>query len=152
MKPQTTLCHLLALLLTASAALAQEQGVWRPANKTAESITGDIAFGGYKMSINFFSTTVAQIRPLKQDEVVAAFDGADTSNGAGHLYRLSIPGEKRFLHKNTLCGSDETQWMATFVSGKTLRIAFFSNAAPPVFSMEALSNNPNLCGTFSYTR
>ena len=149
MKPRLTLA---LLLIFSGSAIAQEQGAWRPASKTAESITGDIVFGGYKMSINFFSTTVAQIRPLKPDEVLAAFDGADPSAGAGHLYRLSIPAEKRFVHKNTLCGSDETQWMATFVAGKTLRIALFSNAAPPVLTLEALNGNPNLCGTFSYTR
>lgn len=153
MKLPTAVSTVLALLIScALPGIAQEQGAWRPASKTAQSITGDIVFGGDKMSINFFSTTVAQIRPLKPDEVLAAFDGADTSTGAGHLYRLSIAGDKRFVHKNTLCGSDETQWMATFVSGKKLQIAFFSNAAPPVFTLEALSNNPNLCGTFSYVR
>jgi hypothetical protein len=132
--------------------MAQEQGSWRPASKAAQSITGDVVFGGDKMAINFFSTTVAEIRPLKSDEIAAAFDAVESNAGAGHLYRLSIPGDKRFLHKNTLCGSDETQWMATFVSGKKLEIAFFSNAAPPVFTTDALSNNPNLCGTYSYVR
>jgi hypothetical protein len=156
MKLRTALRLSLALSLTVVIpGMAQEQGAWRPASKSAASITGDIVFGGDKMSINFFSTTVAQIRPLKQDEILAAFDTSDAtsgSTGTGHLYRLSIPAEKKFVRKNTLCGTDETQWMATYVSGKNLKIAFFSNANPPLFTAEALANNPNLCGIFSYTR
>jgi hypothetical protein len=132
--------------------VAQERGNWRPASKTAQSITGSLTFGDERMTINFFSFAVAEIRPLKPAEVAAAFDASDASSGAGHLYRVSIPGDKRFLHKNTLCGSDETQWMATYVSGKELQIAFFSNATPPVFTTEALSDNVNLCGTFGYVR
>ena len=132
--------------------MAQERGSWRPASKTAQSITGDVTFNGDRMTINFFSLPVAEIRPLKPDEVLAMFDGADASAGAGHLYRLSIPGDRKFLHKNTLCGSDETQWMATFVAGKELHLAFFSNAKPPVFSVEELGKNENLCGTYSYVK
>jgi hypothetical protein len=146
---------ILLLAFAATTAQAQEQGAWRPSSKTAAAITGDIVFGGDKMSINFFSTTVAQIRPLTQDEMLAAFDTSDDAGGNGgtaHLYRLSIPAERRFMHKNTLCGADETQWMATYVVGKSLKLAFFSNAKPPVFTVEALANNPNLCGTFSYVR
>ena len=143
----------LALALT-SPLIAQERGSWRPASKTAQSITGDITFNADRMTINFFTLTVAEIRPLKPAEISAAFAdaSADDTTGTGHLYRLSIPGDKRFLHKNTLCGSDETQWMATYVSGKELQIAFFSNATPPVFTIEALNNSPNLCGTYSYAR
>jgi len=144
-----------ALTLTLSLPLlAQERGSWRPASKTAQSITGDVTFNGDRMTINFFSLTVAEIRPLKPAEIAAAFSDAspDAPAGNGHLYRLSIPADKRFLHKNTLCGSDETQWMATWVWGKQLQIAFFSNAAPPVFTVEALNGSPNLCGTFAYVR
>lgn len=134
--------------------MAQERGYWRPASKSAQSITGDITFDGYRMTINFFALTIAEIRPLKPAEISAAFSdaSADDSSGAGHLYRLSIPGDRRFLHKNTLCGTDETQWMATYVSGKALEVAFFSNATPPVFTLEALRDSPNLCGTFAYAR
>lgn len=148
----------LALLIAAVALplsaniMAQERGSWQPLSKTAQSITGDITFNGDRMTINFFTTTVAEIRLLKPAELAAAFSDAnpDVPTGSGHLYRLSIPGDKRFVHKNTLCGSDETQWMATYVSGKELQIAFFSNATPPVFTLEALRDSPNLCGTYSY--
>ena len=146
------------LALTLSLPLiAQERGSWSPASKTAQAITGDITFSDSRMTINFFTLTIAEIRPLTPSEISAAFDTAESTGTAttGHLYRLSIPGDKRFLHKNTLCGSDETQWMATYVSGKSgkqLQIAFFSNATPPVFTIEALRDSPNLCGTFSYAR
>ena len=146
-------------LLAVSAALpllAQERGAWSPASKTAQSITGDVSFSDARMTINFFTLTIAEIRELKPSEISATFADAvpDTDSraplGVGHLYRLSIPADKRFLHKNTVCGSDETQWMATYVAGKQLHIAFFSNATPPVFTMEALRDSPNLCGTFAY--
>ena len=145
----------LSLLVLTLPLVAQERGYWKPASKTAQSITGDVVLSGDKITINFFTTTVAEIRPLKPEEMAAAFADASAEGGpgaAGHLYRLSIPGDKRFLHKNTLCGSDETQWMATYVAGKQLEIAFFSNAAPPVLTIEALRDSPNLCGTFSYSR
>lgn len=145
---------LFASILTCTLPVAgQEHGAWRPASKTAQSITGDVTFGDERMTINFLTLPVADIRPLKPEEISAAFTfGNPEASGTGHLFRLSIPGDKRFLHKNTLCGSDETQWMATFVSGKTLQIAFFSNATPPVFTVEALRDNVNLCGTFAYVR
>jgi len=150
---RTTLSTVLLLGLSCTlSAMAQERGYWKPASKTAQSITGELTFANEKLTIDFSSYAIAQIRPLKPDEVLAAFETADATAGTGHLYRLSIPGDKRFLHKNSLCGSDETQWMATYVVAKELHIAFFSNAMPPVFTPEALSNNVNLCGTFSYVR
>jgi hypothetical protein len=153
MKPGTKLSlYLLLGLGTALQGRAQERGNWRPANKTAQSITGEVAFGNDKLTINFLSFIMAEIRPLTQAEIPAVFDGADASSGAGHLYRLSIPADKRFLRKNTLCGSEETQWMATFVSGKELNIVFFSNATPPVFTVEAMNNNGNVCGSYAYGR
>jgi len=51
-----------------------------------------------------------------------------------------------------LCGSEDTQWMATYVLGKTLEIAFFSGPKMPVFTMDAMENSTDLCGKFSYAR
>ena len=151
MKLQTILTGFLGLALNcAVSGVAQERGNWRAASKTAQSITGDMNFSAEKLTINFISFPMAEIRPLKSSELAAAFGSADGDAGTGHLYRLSIPGDKRFLHKNTLCGSEETQWMATFVSGKELQVAFFSNATPPLFTVEAMNSNANLCGTYSY--
>jgi len=146
-----------ALLLSTSSLFAQENGNWRAANQTAKSITGDIALAPEKLFINFSRFTMSRIRPLEQPEIAAAFEAegdpaAAGASGSGSLYRLSIPPEQKFLHKNTLCGSEETQWMATYLSGKTLKVAFFSNAKPPVFKLEELANSANLCGTFTYTR
>jgi hypothetical protein len=141
-----------ALLAMVGPAQAQEQGMWRASSKTAQSITGDIALGAERLTINFAGFAASQIRPLKPAEIMAVFDGADATTGLGHLYRLSIPGDKRFLHKNTLCGSDETQWMATYVSGKQLEIAFFSNATPPILTIDGMNQGGSLCGTFTYSR
>ena len=75
-----------------------------------------------------------------------------SGSGSGYLYRLNVPATKRFLHKNSLCGSDDTQWLATFVEGRSLRVAFFSGTDAPVLTVDALANSTDVCGTFSYSR
>jgi hypothetical protein len=143
---------LCAVLACSVATLAQERGAWRAASNTATSITGDVALADTRIAINFSSFTMARIRELAAGEVSAAFD-ADSNIGAhGNLYRLSIPATRTFLHKNTLCGSEETQWMAAYVGGNALHLAFFSGPKMPLFTPEAFANSTDLCGTFLYTR
>ena len=78
---------------------------------------------------------------------------ADVNSATGGtLYRLKIPAEQRFVRKNTLCGTQDTQWVAAFASGKTLNVAFFSGEEAPVFTFDAIAHSPNLCGTFLYVR
>jgi hypothetical protein len=151
---KTTLLGVAAgLLWTCSLSCsAQDQGYWRAASSTARAITGDITISDLKLSINYTPFVIAQIRKLEPAEAVAAFAAGNQPAGSGYLYRLSVPAEKRFLHKNTLCGSDQTQWMATYVEGRDLQVAFFSGANMPVFTSEALANSTNVCGTFSYVR
>jgi hypothetical protein len=140
------------LLAGALSCAAQDQGYWRAASTNANAITGDIAISPTKITINFFSFTLAPIRTLNSAEVAAAFDADVNAGGNGQLYRLNVPPDKRFLHKNTLCGTDGTQWMATYVSGRSLQVAFFSGADMPVLTIDALANATNLCGTFTYAR
>lgn len=142
---------LLSLLLL-TPARAQERGQWRAASKTAQSITGDLAFGGDKVSINFASFTLAQIRPLTSAESTALFHTDPGAPGSGNLYRLAIPAAKKFLHKNTLCGAEETDWIITWVDGKTLHLAMLSDPKIPDLTAEALANTTNLCGTYTYVR
>jgi hypothetical protein len=142
----------LVLGLLCCGAVAQDRGEWQPASKTAESITGVVAFGDEKMSINLASFPIAQIRPLTPAEAAAIFSVEPDAAGRGDLYRLEIPGAKKFAHKNTLCGSEETDWMTTYTSGRTLQLAFFSGLKMPVFTPEALANTTSLCGTFTYSR
>jgi hypothetical protein len=153
MKRVTFLSAILGLVLVCSmAAAAQDKGYWRAASSTAKSITGDVALADEKISINFLNFTIARIRGLEQAEASALFDPDGTATGSGSLYRLNVPGEKKFLHKNSLCGSDDTQWMVTYVSGRSLQLAFFSGAKPPVFSSDALANSTDMCGKFGYVR
>ena len=140
-----------AVLVSGLVAFAQEKGYWRAASNTATSITGDVAFAPDRVTINFARFTVAQIRSLTPDEVKAVFD-PEQAGGSGNLYRLEIPAEKRFLHKNTLCGSEDADWMVTYVAGKSLQIAFFSGMKPPAMTIDAMNSSTNLCGTFSYVR
>jgi hypothetical protein len=140
------------LCTCARSSSAQDNGNWHAASSTAIAITGDLTISGEKISINFTAFPLAQIRKLGPAEAVAAFNADSSTQGHGNLYRLSVPAAKRFLHHNTLCGSEVTQWMATYVVGRDLQVAFFSGAKMPVLTSEALANSTDLCGTFSYVR
>jgi hypothetical protein len=142
-----------ALACAASTAAQQpEKGYWRAASRTAESITGDISFSGSKITINFTSFLISPVRLLKPAEVSAAFDEAVDTAGNGQLYRVTIPASRRFLKNNSLCGSQETQWMAVYVANGALKVAFFSGDSAPLMSFEALHNSTDLCGTYTYVR
>lgn len=136
-----------------TAAQAQEdRGYWRAASSNANAITGDISIGELKMSINYVTFPLAPIRRLKPIEVSAAFDADVDAGIEGSLYRLKVPPAQRFLHKNTLCGDDETEWMATYARGHTLQVAFFSGDDEPVFTFDAIQKSSALCGVYSYAR
>lgn len=138
--------------LCAVTAAAQDKGSWRAQSSTARGVTGDVTFAGQKIAINFSAFTVAQIRELTPAEVSAVFNTDSSAGSGGNLYRTSIPAAKTFLHHNTLCGSEETQWVISTVSGHTLQLAFFSGPQMPVFTADAMASTTALCGTYSYTR
>jgi hypothetical protein len=145
-------CAAALFLLCSLSCAAQDKGYWRAASSTATAITGDISISATRLTINFTGFSIAQIRTLGPAEVAAAFDADSHVGGSGSLYRLNVPAAKRFLHHNTLCGTEDTQWMATYVSGRTLQVAFFSGANMPVFTLDALANSMDLCATFTYAR
>jgi hypothetical protein len=147
-------CAAALLVLAASlpATAQQDNGYWTAASSNALAITGDIHISGAKLTINFASFPLAQIRALKPEEVAAVFDADSNAAVSGNLYRLSVPGAKQFLHHNTLCGSDDTEWMVTYASGRSLQVAFFSGGDAPVLTIDALAHSSSLCGTFSYSR
>jgi len=151
MKPTILLGVFAGVALVACAA-AQERGYWRATSNTARSITGDVSLSDEKLVLGFSGYTIAKIRPLQPSELSAAFDADSSAAGSGNLYRLNVPATKRLLHKNTLCGSDNTEWMATYVAGRSLQLAFFSGDKVPVLTLEALSDSSDLCGTFAYVR
>jgi hypothetical protein len=149
-------CGVLVLVCAlgcAASAVAQDGGYWRASNDTAKSTTGDIGIGSLKVTIDFQLFTVAQIHNVDATQARAVFD-IDAPEGAilGNLYHLSIPAGKKFLHKNAICGNEETQYMVTAVVGKEMHVAFFSGAAMPELKAEAIMNSTNLCGTYTYTR
>lgn len=140
------------LIACGVSAVAQDLGFWRASSTTARSITGDITLSETSVVFNFTAFTIAPIRALKTPEVAAVFDADVNSGVKGNLYRLSIPSERRFVHKNTLCGTESVQWMATFVSGRNLQVALFSGLDEPVFTFDALNNTSTRCATFTYSR
>lgn len=153
MKKTTLLGMAAALVCTCSVfCSAQDKGYWRATSSTASAITGDIALSDDKISINFAPFTIAEIRKLEPSEAVALFSAETGVPGNGFLYRLTVPAAKRFLHHNTLCGSEQTQWMATYATGRELRVAFFSGTKMPELTPDAIANSTDLCGTFAYGR
>lgn len=147
--------HLLlaaALLSGGLSASAQEQGYWRASSTNARQITGDVALAPEKLVINFYSTTISNIRALEPAEVSSVFDVDSNAPASANLYRLNIPAEKKFQHKNSLCGTEGVTWMVAYASGKTLQLAFFSGQKPPVFSFDEMANSTDKCGTFTYIR
>jgi hypothetical protein len=140
------------LLCCSLTSAAQDRGAWRAASPNAASITGDLTISGTKVTINFAGFTIAQIRKLQPSELNAVFQEDQDPAAAGNLYRMNVPPDKRFLHHNTLCGSDETQWMVTYATARSLEVAFFSGSDMPVLSTDALAKSTDLCGTFSYVR
>jgi hypothetical protein len=150
MRFRSLLLAVLAAVLALSAS-AQEDGPWRATSTNARAITGDVMFSPLKFTINFTSFTIAQIRSLKNEEALALFN-PDSPTGGGNIFRVEIPADKRFLHKNTLCGSESTQWIVTYAQGRDLHIALFSGATPPVLTVDAINNATDLCGIFSYVR
>jgi hypothetical protein len=142
-----------SLLLCCLTLAAQEKGNWRAASNNARAITGDVALADEKLFINFSGFTMSRIRSLEKPEISALFDADSTAvDGTAGLYRLDIPASKKFLHKNTLCGSDDTQWMVAYASGRSLQLAFFSSQKPPLLTLDALSNSTDLCGKYSYIK
>jgi hypothetical protein len=153
MTRERLLCGLVGSVLACCLSVAaQERGGWRAASSTAQSITGDVMLSEEKISINFSSFAMARVRVLEKGEVSAVFDADASADGTGSLYRLNIPAAKKFMHHNTLCGAEDAVWMATYVAGHDLHLAFFSGQKAPVFSLDAISNSTDLCGTFSYVR
>jgi hypothetical protein len=140
------------LTLACTARAQEDRGYWRAASSNALAITGDVTIGELKVAINFTTFPLAPIRRLKPIEVSAVFDADVNAGIEGSLYRLKVPPWQRFLHKNTLCGSDETQWMATYVAGRNMQVAFFSGDDEPVFTFDAMQKSSSLCGTFVYAR
>lgn len=152
MYPRAALISAVLLLVSLLSCSAQDKGYWTAASSTASAITGDLAILKDRVTINLYPFTTVKVRDLTPAEVAAAFDADLNAGVTGSLYHLSIPASRRFLHKNTLCGTEDTQWMATYASGRNLQVAFFSGSNPPLFTFEAVRNSPDLCGTFTYAR
>src|SRR5262245_34469578 len=117
---------LAAALLISLAIHAEERGYWRAASNSARSVTGDISLGDESLTSTSSTTTTSTVRPPEPAEVSSVFDTDSASAGTGSFYRANIPATKKFLHKNSLCGSEDVQWMVAYAAGNQLQLAFFS--------------------------
>jgi hypothetical protein len=153
MNRERLLCTIAASVLACCMSVAaQEKGNWRAANSTAQTITGDVSLAPERISISFAGFPIARIRALEPAELSAVFDADSSAHGTGSLYKLSIPASKKFMHRNSLCGAEETQWMATYVAGRSLHLAFFSGQKAPALTLDSIVNATDLCGIFAYVQ
>lgn len=143
---------ILAVAAFAPAAHAQDQGLWLAESQSADNITGQLEIKADRIGMAFLRIPIVRVRAITADEAVAAFDADRDASGGGALYRVRIPATTKMLNKNTLCGSEDTEWMMTWATKKTLHVAFFSGEQPPKLSFEALTNSAELCGNFTYGR
>jgi hypothetical protein len=154
MKRVLLLCAAVVLTLACAAPVCaqEDRGLWKATSTNAHAITGDITIGEAKVTLNFIAFPLARIRRLKPTEVSAMFDADVNAGIEGTLYRLRIPGRQNFMRKNTLCGGEDAQWMATYATGHTLKVAFFSGDDLPALTFDAMQNATTLCGSFVYGR
>ena len=141
-----------SFLIVCITAAAQEMGYWRAASSTAKTITGDITLSEEKIGINFSTFAIVRVRALSDSELSATFDDDPGPGHSGSLYKTDISGSRKFLHKNTLCANEDAEWMATYVSGHALRVAFFSSQKPPLLTIDGRADATDLCGTYSYVK
>lgn len=149
-------CYAVFLLFSFALLHAQQgrgdKGNWNALSKTASSITGSIVLSEERLMMGFIPVTIAPIRHAEAAEVSSVFDLPADNNPGGELYRLNIPANRQMLHKNVLCGAEDTTYMLTAVSGKTLQVAFFSGGKLPDLKPDAVATSTTLCGTFTYSR
>ena len=131
---------------------AQQRGDWRASSKNAQAITGDVSLGTEKVVINLVEFPMSEIRRLTPVETKATFDLDTDPVRGGDLFRINIPATKKFLHKNSLCGADDAQWIVAYGVGRSLQLAFFTGLQMPIFTPEAIATTTNLCGIYSYNR
>ncbi len=141
-----------AMCSAARVGAQEDRGLWSATSSSAHAITGDITIGEAKVTLNFIAFPLARIRRLKPVEVSAVFDADVNAGIEGTLYRLRIPAGHFIVRKITLCGNEDTQWMATYVTGHSLRVAFFSGDDMPAFTIDAMQNTTTLCGKYTYGR
>ena len=100
----TVMLVLVGLCMAARVSAQEDRGLWSAASKSAHAITGDISIGEAKVTINFATFPLAQIRRLKPVEVSAVFDADVNAGIEGTLYRLRVPPGQYIVKKNTLWG------------------------------------------------
>ena len=133
-------------------ATAQEDGPWRAASTNARAITGRYRLLSTKVhhQLHHFHH---QPRSVRSKLRRSSRSSTPISPRAAAISSAStFQPIRRFLHKNTLCGSESTQWIVTYAQGRSLQVALFSGSTPPVLTVDALNDPSNLCGIFSYVR
>ncbi len=137
---------------------------WTAMSHTAYAITGDVVTSRDSISLLKKSYPLVLDRDLHGDELQNSakllYVEAVTSSGlVGRLFRTEIPATTHLINDNTICGSENAEWVLVLTThaegrgsdtGDWLYLAFFSGDAEPVFQTQALENSKALCGTYNY--
>ena len=143
---------LVGVICSTAQANAQDAGHWGPATDRTSTMTGEITIAPTRLTIYEARFPTALVRKLAPVEVSAVFDADIHAGIGGNLYSLYLPPRANIPGGDPLCGREATKWMATYVSGRTLHVAFFSGDDAPVFTFDEIANSTALCGTYVYTR
>ena len=136
----------------AAQANAPDNGRWRGASNQTVTMTGEITIAATRLTIYTTKFPLIPLRKLTPVEVSAVFEADVNAGISGNLYSVHVPPGVFIAGGSPLCGSEVIKWMATYVSGRTLRVAFFSGDDTPVFTFDAIANSTALCATYVYTR
>ena len=143
---------LVGMICSAAQANAQDAGHWGPTTDRTATMTGDITIAPTRLTISQAKFPLALVRKLTPVEVSAVFDADIHAGIGGNLYNLYMPPRAYAPSGDPLCGREGTKWMATYVSGRTLHVAFFSGDEAPAFTFDEIANSTALCGTYVYKR
>lgn len=143
---------LVGAICGAAQAKAPDVGHWNGANDRTVNMTGELAITPTELTIYESKFPLVLVRKLTPVEVGSVFDADTNARIGGTLYSLHAPPNVYYTGGSPLCGKEFIRWMATYVSGRTLYVAFFSGNDTPVFTFDAIADSTAMCGTYVYKR
>ena len=143
---------LVGVVFGAAQATSPDIGHWSAKTDRTRDMTGDLTITPGMLTIYQSKFPLARVRKLTPAETGAVFDADTNARIGGDLYRLHVPPGVYYTGGDLLCGREVIRWMATYVSGRTLQVAFFSGDDAPVFTFDAVSNSTAMCGMYIFSR
>jgi uncharacterized RDD family membrane protein YckC len=131
---------------------------WMPHSDSATWVTGPILMSTTGISIKNIIYPLTLTRPLKGNELESAaqiFHLQSSQDDEGWLFRANISSATRLINDNTLCGTDDAQWLIAVVTPdgpsttRELHLMFFSGDSEPAIQ-PGLEKSSKECSSFVY--